>query len=60
MDGPDAGQRPERGQPVGGRGDGEAGEQGVRNGGSEYALNGQTCRLLDIQELLSDSGIGRE
>ncbi|MEV7022197.1 chromosome segregation protein SMC [Kitasatospora sp. NPDC093558] len=31
-----------------------------RNGGSEYALNGQTCRLLDIQELLSDSGIGRE
>ncbi|MDH6144688.1 chromosome segregation protein [Kitasatospora sp. GP30] len=31
-----------------------------RNGGSDYALNGQTCRLLDIQELLSDSGIGRE
>ncbi|MEU8514840.1 chromosome segregation protein SMC [Kitasatospora sp. NPDC048722] len=31
-----------------------------RNGGSEYALNGRTCRLLDIQELLSDSGIGRE
>ncbi|MFJ1707322.1 chromosome segregation protein SMC [Kitasatospora sp. NPDC088346] len=31
-----------------------------RNGGSEYALNGSTCRLLDIQELLSDSGIGRE
>ncbi|WP_329567919.1 chromosome segregation protein SMC [Kitasatospora sp. NBC_01266] len=31
-----------------------------RNGGSEYALNGDTCRLLDIQELLSDSGIGRE
>ncbi|MFC7185083.1 AAA family ATPase, partial [Kitasatospora paranensis] len=31
-----------------------------RNGGSEYALNGTTCRLLDIQELLSDSGIGRE
>jgi chromosome segregation protein len=31
-----------------------------RNGGSEYAINGQTCRLLDIQELLSDSGIGRE
>ena len=29
-------------------------------GGSEYALNGQVCRLLDIQELLSDSGIGRE
>ncbi len=31
-----------------------------RNGGSEYAINGQPCRLLDIQELLSDSGIGRE
>ncbi len=31
-----------------------------RNGGSEYALNGQSCRLLDVQELLSDSGIGRE
>jgi len=31
-----------------------------RNGGSEYAINGSTCRLLDIQELLSDSGIGRE
>ncbi|GAB2498316.1 chromosome segregation protein SMC [Nocardiopsis aegyptia] len=31
-----------------------------RNGGSEYAINGDTCRLLDIQDLLSDSGIGRE
>ncbi|GGV79528.1 MULTISPECIES: chromosome segregation protein SMC [Streptomyces] len=31
-----------------------------RNGGSEYRINGDTCRLLDIQELLSDSGIGRE
>ena len=31
-----------------------------RNGGSEYAVNGSACRLLDIQELLSDSGIGRE
>ncbi|MEU6537585.1 chromosome segregation protein SMC [Streptomyces sp. NPDC047000] len=31
-----------------------------RNGGSEYQINGNTCRLLDIQELLSDSGIGRE
>jgi chromosome segregation protein len=31
-----------------------------RSGGSEYALNGSPCRLLDIQELLSDSGIGRE
>ncbi len=31
-----------------------------RNGGSEYAINGTSCRLLDIQELLSDSGLGRE
>ena len=31
-----------------------------RSGGSEYAINGTSCRLLDIQELLSDSGIGRE
>ncbi|UJP38654.1 chromosome segregation protein SMC [Cellulomonas palmilytica] len=31
-----------------------------RNGGSEYAINGQGCRLLDIQDLLSDSGLGRE
>ena len=31
-----------------------------RNGGSEYAINGTPSRLLDIQELLSDSGIGRE
>ncbi len=31
-----------------------------RGGGSEYAINGTSCRLLDIQELLSDSGIGRE
>ena len=31
-----------------------------RNGGSEYAINGSACRLLDVQELLSDSGIGRE
>ena len=31
-----------------------------RSGGSEYAINGAQCRLLDIQELLSDSGIGRE
>lgn len=31
-----------------------------RTGGSEYAINGASCRLLDIQELLSDSGIGRE
>jgi chromosome segregation protein len=31
-----------------------------RNGGSEYAINGEACRLLDVQELLSDSGLGRE
>ena len=31
-----------------------------RNGGSEYAINGKPCRLLDVQELLSDSGLGRE
>ena len=31
-----------------------------RNGGSEYAINGNASRLLDVQELLSDSGIGRE
>ncbi len=31
-----------------------------RSGESEYAINGTPCRLLDVQELLSDSGIGRE
>jgi chromosome segregation protein len=31
-----------------------------RNGASEYQINGESSRLLDIQELLSDSGIGRE
>ena len=31
-----------------------------RDGASEYEINGRGCRLLDIQELLSDSGIGRE
>ncbi|KGM11970.1 chromosome segregation protein SMC, partial [Cellulomonas carbonis] len=31
-----------------------------RSGGSEYAINGSSCRLLDIQDLLSDSGLGRE
>ncbi|MFW7414046.1 chromosome segregation protein SMC [Demequina sp. SO4-18] len=31
-----------------------------RTGGSEYQINGSPCRLLDIQDLLSDSGLGRE
>ncbi|MFM8863048.1 MAG: AAA family ATPase, partial [Acidimicrobiia bacterium] len=31
-----------------------------RSGDSEYALNGVPCRLLDIQDLLSDSGVGRQ
>jgi len=31
-----------------------------RSGQSEYQINGEASRLLDIQELLSDSGIGRE
>ncbi len=31
-----------------------------RTGGSEYYVNGHAARLLDVQELLSDSGIGRE
>ncbi|TAK70791.1 MAG: chromosome segregation protein SMC [Actinomycetota bacterium] len=31
-----------------------------RNGGSDYQINGAPARLLDVQELLSDSGIGRE
>ena len=31
-----------------------------RSGGSEYAINGAPARLLDVQELLSDAGIGRE
>ena len=31
-----------------------------RSGESEYSVNGSPCRLLDVQELLSDSGIGRE
>jgi chromosome segregation protein len=31
-----------------------------RSGQSEYAINGDHCRLLDVQDLLSDSGLGRE
>jgi chromosome segregation protein len=31
-----------------------------RSGDSEYAINRSPCRLLDIQELLSDSGVGRQ
>jgi chromosome segregation protein len=30
-----------------------------RSGDSEYSINSVPCRLLDIQELLSDSGVGR-
>src|SRR6187549_828205 len=31
-----------------------------RTGESEYAINGINCRLLDVQELLSDAGVGRQ
>jgi chromosome segregation protein len=31
-----------------------------RSGDSEYAINGAPCRLMDVQELLSDSGVGRQ
>ncbi|MDQ1429000.1 MAG: chromosome segregation protein, partial [Acidimicrobiaceae bacterium] len=31
-----------------------------RSGDSEYAINGVACRLLDVQELLSDTGVGRQ
>jgi chromosome segregation protein len=31
-----------------------------RTGESEYAINGVGCRLLDVQELLSDAGVGRQ
>jgi len=31
-----------------------------RNGESEYAINSAPCRLLDVQELLSDTGVGRQ
>ena len=31
-----------------------------RSGESEYAINGVECRLLDVQELLSDAGVGRQ
>ena len=30
-----------------------------RTGDSEYSINGVPCRLLDIADLLSDSGVGR-
>ncbi len=31
-----------------------------RSGDSEYAINGTQCRLLDIQDLLNDAGVGRQ
>ncbi len=31
-----------------------------RNGDSEYSINAVPCRLLDVQELLSDAGVGRQ
>ncbi|MEZ5340225.1 MAG: AAA family ATPase [Acidimicrobiales bacterium] len=31
-----------------------------RTGESDYAINGVSCRLLDVQDLLSDSGVGRQ
>lgn len=31
-----------------------------RNGGSEYSINGQPARLLDVQDLLSDAGLGSQ
>ena len=31
-----------------------------RSGESDYRINGASCRLLDITELLSDSGVGRQ
>jgi chromosome segregation protein len=31
-----------------------------RSGDSEYAINGVPCRLLDVQELFSDTGVGRQ
>src|SRR5438093_2392904 len=31
-----------------------------RGGESDYAINGTPCRLLDVQELVSDTGVGRE
>ncbi|MDR0788581.1 MAG: AAA family ATPase, partial [Bifidobacteriaceae bacterium] len=31
-----------------------------RAGGSEYAINGTSCRLSDVQDLLSDSGLGKQ
>jgi len=31
-----------------------------RSGDSEYSINGVSCRLLDVQELLSDAGVGRQ
>ena len=48
------------GQVAGGSRRGDHHPDAVRSGESEYAINGAPCRLLDIQELLSDSGVGRQ
>jgi chromosome segregation protein len=37
----------------------EVGRVVYRSGDSQYLIGGKACRLLDIQELLSDTGIGR-
>src|SRR5438067_4351568 len=37
----------------------EVSRASYRSGASEYRLGGRPCRLLDIQELLSDTGVGR-
>src|SRR5918996_2221501 len=31
-----------------------------RDGASDYSINGTSCRLLDVQELLGEAGLGRE
>jgi chromosome segregation protein len=38
----------------------EIGRALFRDGASEYSINGASCRLLDVQELLAEAGVGRE